>query len=293
MQIFNIGAPEFLLIALIALIVLGPENMVKSARQMGKYINRLVRSPLWNQLMTTSREIRDLPTRIVREAGLEEEMKEIQSKNRQISEEINKEISKTTLGLNETARTVNQPVAYSPGNAEKGGVDRANDDPIPDEMDNKEKKQPVDDRENTIHPDGARAEEDRIVPDPGKKSTPPPAIVEIGDEDEIREGLEDAAADASVVGPEEEEEPQAPQSHRDPREENVPPPAVIEVGEESDSMVESFTEPMGESASAERSDDETSRGQPVEENPLEQKLDDVVEDLVEEEESEGDEREHK
>jgi len=39
--------------------------------------------------MDTSREIRDLPTKIVREAGLEESIKEIKDLNREIGKEAN------------------------------------------------------------------------------------------------------------------------------------------------------------------------------------------------------------
>ena len=77
MQFLGIGPLEFLLIIVIAIIVLGPKGMVKAARETGKMIRKLIRSPLWRDVMDTSREIRDLPNKIAREAGIEEDLEDL------------------------------------------------------------------------------------------------------------------------------------------------------------------------------------------------------------------------
>lgn len=82
MQFIGIGPLEFLLIVVIAVIVLGPQGMVKSAREMGKLIRKVIRSPLWREVMDTSREIRDLPNKIAREAGIEEDLEELRRTTR-------------------------------------------------------------------------------------------------------------------------------------------------------------------------------------------------------------------
>ncbi len=77
MEIFGIGPLELLFILLIMLIVLGPKDMVKTGQRLGRMIRNLTRSPTWIAMMNTSREIREMPTRLVRESGLEEEVSEI------------------------------------------------------------------------------------------------------------------------------------------------------------------------------------------------------------------------
>lgn len=77
MQFLGIGPLEFLLIIVIAIIVLGPKGMIKAARETGRMIRKLIRSPLWRDVMETSREIRDLPNKIAREAGIEEDLKDL------------------------------------------------------------------------------------------------------------------------------------------------------------------------------------------------------------------------
>ncbi len=77
MEIFNVGILEIVLILVIAVIVLGPDGMVKSAHSMGSWLRKVIKSPIWAQLMDTQRELRDMPTRLVREAGLEEDLKEL------------------------------------------------------------------------------------------------------------------------------------------------------------------------------------------------------------------------
>ncbi len=72
MEILGIGAPEFIFILIIALIVLGPKDMQKTGRMIGKWLNQLVNSSGWKLFQNTSREIRRLPTTLMREANLEE-----------------------------------------------------------------------------------------------------------------------------------------------------------------------------------------------------------------------------
>ena len=87
MKFLNVGPLELIFILILALLLLGPERMISSARALGKWVYQLIRSPFWTSVMDTSREIRDLPTKIVREAGLEESLKEIKELNREIGKE--------------------------------------------------------------------------------------------------------------------------------------------------------------------------------------------------------------
>lgn len=74
MQVLGIGPLELVFILIIALLVLGPRGMVNTARQGGELIRKLVRSPLWKEVVDTSREIREIPGKLVREAGVEKEL---------------------------------------------------------------------------------------------------------------------------------------------------------------------------------------------------------------------------
>ncbi len=77
MQIFGIGPLELLFILVIMILVLGPRGMVKAARESGKYIRKVTRSPLWVEIMGTSRQIRDLPAKIIKDAGIQDEIDEL------------------------------------------------------------------------------------------------------------------------------------------------------------------------------------------------------------------------
>ena len=89
MQIFGIGPLEFLLIIVVAIIVLGPKGMVNGAREAGKLIRKIVRSPIWRDVVDTSREIRELPNKIAREAGIDQDLQELQQTTRGVFHEIN------------------------------------------------------------------------------------------------------------------------------------------------------------------------------------------------------------
>jgi sec-independent protein translocase protein TatB len=72
MDILGVGPLELLFILLIALIVLGPKDMVKSGKTIGLFLRKIVTSSSWQSVQQTSREIRNLPTKLIREAGLED-----------------------------------------------------------------------------------------------------------------------------------------------------------------------------------------------------------------------------
>lgn len=71
MEFLGIGAPELLFILIIALILLGPKDMEKTGRTVGRWLNNLVRSDGWRVFQRTSRELRNLPTQLMRQANLE------------------------------------------------------------------------------------------------------------------------------------------------------------------------------------------------------------------------------
>ncbi|MCL4560608.1 MAG: hypothetical protein M1281_08340 [Chloroflexi bacterium] len=118
MEIFNVGPFELFFILLIMLIVLGPRDMVKTGQRLGKTIHNLVRSPTWISMMNASRELRDLPTKLVRESGLEEELSQVRDQA-QIH----------NLGLNFAGEIDNPKPAPFSEPIEEAGVQLASVDP--------------------------------------------------------------------------------------------------------------------------------------------------------------------
>lgn len=72
MDILGIGVPELGFIVLIALIILGPKDMQKAGKTVGKWMRKVVLSPEWREIKNASRQIKQLPTQLMREANLEE-----------------------------------------------------------------------------------------------------------------------------------------------------------------------------------------------------------------------------
>jgi sec-independent protein translocase protein TatB len=92
MEFLGIGPLELLLIAIIILLVAGPGDMQKAARNLGRSLNRLYRSPNYQAIRRASSELRNLPNRLAREAQLDELT----------------ELKQTQRELEETARTIGQ-----------------------------------------------------------------------------------------------------------------------------------------------------------------------------------------
>ncbi len=72
MEILGIGASELVFIVIIAIIILGPKDMQKAGKTVGRWLNQFIKSDGWKALQRASKEIRNLPTNLMREANLEE-----------------------------------------------------------------------------------------------------------------------------------------------------------------------------------------------------------------------------
>ena len=69
MEILGIGMSELVFIVVIALIVLGPKDMQKAGKTIGKFLRDIITSDGWKVFQQTSRELRTLPNRLMREAN--------------------------------------------------------------------------------------------------------------------------------------------------------------------------------------------------------------------------------
>jgi Sec-independent protein translocase protein TatA len=112
MEFLGIGPLELVFILIIALIILGPRDMVKTGRTIGRFLRSIVQSPAWNTVQQTSRELRYLPNKLIREAGLEEDAKALQ----QISKELDmrpdtQSLAKSLLSTQREAQEVQSGLA--------------------------------------------------------------------------------------------------------------------------------------------------------------------------------------
>jgi len=71
MDILGVGPFEFLFFLIIALLVLGPEGMIKTTRGIARFIRNIITSPSWRTVRDVQREMQTIPTQLIREAGLE------------------------------------------------------------------------------------------------------------------------------------------------------------------------------------------------------------------------------
>ena len=98
MEILGVGPLELLFILLIALIILGPGDMVKAGLTFGRFLRKIVSSPEWRTVQKASRELRYLPNRLMREANMEDLSKEMADLNK-IGGQLNSEVKKVQFDL--------------------------------------------------------------------------------------------------------------------------------------------------------------------------------------------------
>jgi Sec-independent protein translocase protein TatA len=72
MEFLGIGPLELLAIFLIIVLVIGPKDLERTARTLGRALNRLFHSDSYRAVQRMSQELRHLPERLAREAQLDE-----------------------------------------------------------------------------------------------------------------------------------------------------------------------------------------------------------------------------
>lgn len=93
MKILNVGALEILFIILLALIVLGPKSTVKALSDLGTWLKKIKESQIWQDLLNTSREIQELPKKMMDETELKKTLAEIEGATRVEDASINRTAS--------------------------------------------------------------------------------------------------------------------------------------------------------------------------------------------------------
>ena len=81
MEILGIGASELIFIVIIAIIILGPKDMQKAGKSLGRWLNQLVKSDGWKIFQRTSSELRNLPRNLMREANMDMQQMEKDLRN--------------------------------------------------------------------------------------------------------------------------------------------------------------------------------------------------------------------
>lgn len=104
MDFLGIGPLEIMFVLLIALIIFGPKDIVKAGQSAGRFLRKMMTSPGWKVVQETSRDLRNLPNKLVREAGLEEIKKDVDdfatiAKPPDFKKEIQTELDKVGEGL--------------------------------------------------------------------------------------------------------------------------------------------------------------------------------------------------
>jgi len=120
MEFLGVGPMELMVIILIAIIVIGPKDISKTARSVGRFLNKMYRSEAWRTLTEASRNLRTLPNRLAREAELEDLQglrKDLEEASRGISSEVRaaeRDLQDQAVPLEEGLRAWTTPPQATP-----------------------------------------------------------------------------------------------------------------------------------------------------------------------------------
>jgi sec-independent protein translocase protein TatB len=128
MEIFGIGPLELLLIVLIALIVLGPKEMMKSAQKAAAWLKKLRQSDVWS----STKEVMDIPNQVLRESGLDKEIHELQNLSKKgISDSVWQPTPLPSATEISTPKVPTEENIIAPDREEKPGTDKNLTEPPP------------------------------------------------------------------------------------------------------------------------------------------------------------------
>ena len=77
MEFLGIGPTELIAILVIVFLVMGPQDLAKLGGTLGRTLRNLRQSGTWRAVQDASRQLRELPETLAREAGIDE-LKETQ-----------------------------------------------------------------------------------------------------------------------------------------------------------------------------------------------------------------------
>ena len=107
---FNIGFAELLVILLIAFVVVGPKDLPKIARALGRFV----------------KYVRKMIEEVKRESGLDEVENEFKTMERKIDEgvkavDIRQDLQKTQLSINKELNAIKKDVSFKDFKSNLGG----------------------------------------------------------------------------------------------------------------------------------------------------------------------------
>ena len=114
MDFLGIGPLEIVFIVIIALIIFGPNDIIRAGKSMGRFMRKVVTSDAWRAFQQASKGMRDIPTTLMREAGLEEDdLRELTGIKdfEEATKDLENQISPWTTPPNKTLNIpINSPV---------------------------------------------------------------------------------------------------------------------------------------------------------------------------------------
>jgi Sec-independent protein translocase protein TatA len=100
MNILGIGPLELVLFVLIALVVLGPNDIVKVSKNLGNWIKKIRKSDTWENVIKMTDEVKKIPQNLIEESGIDEIKKDLTKAGSEIKrefvdiEELNRELNR-------------------------------------------------------------------------------------------------------------------------------------------------------------------------------------------------------
>lgn len=142
MNFLGIGPLELILFLLIALVILGPDDIVKASKKLGGWIRNVRRSDTWDNVVKMSDEVRKIPQNIIDETGIDDIKEDLTKTGEELKkdfvdiEEFNRELNRTKLEFKKNLsdkkiyKVNTEPASKSVSETENGAIAKKDSEEI-------------------------------------------------------------------------------------------------------------------------------------------------------------------
>ena len=139
MDLLGVGPLELIFVLIIVILVIGPKDLGKTAKTLGRFLNRVYKSDEWKALTEASRTLRTLPNRLAREAELEDLNKikesikdtadDLKQSQKELAEEAHKAVSNLSQPseFDQAIKAWTTPPALTESNGDPGDTPSGDD----------------------------------------------------------------------------------------------------------------------------------------------------------------------
>lgn len=171
MDFLGVGPLELVFILLVVFLVIGPNDLAATGKKLGRFLSTVKKSEFWGGVSKISKEMRSLPTTLMREAELEDFQKEMKQDMNSIGN-LSKEFD---VDVPEWRKSARKDLSTASNAAKQSDAETPVAPPLVQEPETEPQPKPAPESEAKPLPESAPKPQPTTAPKAETKPQPKPA----------------------------------------------------------------------------------------------------------------------